>query len=75
MTDNVVQLRAKPRITVLPVVDEPERVLVKALPLLLPAIGVNERNVSKEDVVADIMSGQHSDPWLCSQLYNIISHP
>jgi len=82
MIDNVVQLRAKPRITVLPVVDEPERVLVKALPLLLPAIGVNERNASKEDVVGDIMSGlsllwtvHMEDTLVAAFITSVVKHP
>jgi hypothetical protein len=82
MIDNVVQLRPRPRITVLPVVDEPERALVKALPLLLPAIKVNERNASKEDIVGDLMDGLSllwsvymEDTLVAAFITSVVKHP
>lgn len=55
MRDNVIQLAQAPRVMVVPAIPEHlDTVLDDAMDLLAPAIKRQERNVSAEDVEADI---------------------
>ena len=57
MTDNVVKFEQRSRIRIEPIVDDVEGGIEKSLKLLLPSIEAYGRNLSLEDVVADIIDG------------------
>lgn len=58
MTDNVVNFQQRPKIRIVPEVEDVQDGVVRALPLLEASIRKNERNTSMEDVVSDLLEGR-----------------
>ncbi|MAD94082.1 MAG: hypothetical protein CML33_01120 [Rhodobacteraceae bacterium] len=81
--NNVVEFPLeKATITIEPMVDNVEASVQKVLPLLQSSIKANERNVSMEDVVADIFEGRSliwgvylKDTLIAAFTTSVVKHP
>ena len=81
--NNVVEFPVKAaKITIEPMVDNIERSVEKVLPLLESSIKANERNMSIEDVVADMFEGRSliwgvylKDTLIAAFTTSVVKHP
>ena len=55
LTDNVVQYKKRSHVRVEPIIDHVDEALEKSLPMLLPSIEAYSRNVSRDNVIEDLL--------------------